>query len=53
MPQGATYTLVNEFTVETTNNEADTISFAFITNSADQASGVLKKGSWLKAEKII
>tara|TARA_B100002019_G_scaffold227985_1_gene201221 strand:+ start:531 stop:1325 length:795 start_codon:yes stop_codon:yes gene_type:complete len=51
---GATYTLVNEFTVETTNNEADTISFAFITNSADQAtSGVLKKGSWLKAEKII
>lgn len=51
---GATYTLVNEFTVETTNNEADTISFGFVTNSANtNTSGVLKKGSWLKAEKII
>ena len=51
---GETYTLVNNFTVETTNNEADTISFGFVTNSTDPAtSGVLKKGSWLKAEKII
>jgi hypothetical protein len=51
---GATYTLVHEFAVETTNNEADTISFGFITNSTSQTtSGVLKKGSWLKAEKII
>ena len=48
------YTVVNNFTVQTTNNEADTISFGFVTNSVNQStSGVLKKGSWLKAEKII
>ena len=48
------YTVVNNFTVQTTNNEADTISFGFVTNSTNQStSGVLKKGSWLKAEKII
>lgn len=47
-------TVVNKFTVETTSNEADTISFVFTTNSTNTAtSGVLKKGSWLKAEKII
>ena len=40
--------------VETTNNEADTATFKFATNSTDQAtSGVLKKGSWFKAEKVI
>jgi hypothetical protein len=51
---GSSYTLVNTFTVETTNNEADTITFGFVTNSTSQAtSGVLKKGSWLKAEKIL
>ena len=48
------YTVVNNFTVQTTNNEADTISFGFVTDSTNAAtSGVLKKGSWLKAEKII
>ena len=47
-------TLVNHFMVETTNNEADTVSFSFATNSTNQAtSGVLKKGSWIKAEKVI
>lgn len=51
---GSSYTLVNTFTVETTNNEADTITFGFVTDSTSQAtSGVLKKGSWLKAEKIL
>lgn len=51
---GETYTLVNNFIVETTNNEADTITFGFVTDSTNQStSGVLKKGSWLKAEKII
>ena len=48
------YTLVNKFVVETTSNEADTITFGFTTTSTNQAtSGVLKQGSWLKAEKII
>lgn len=47
-------TIVNKFTIETTSNEADTISFVFTTNSSNPAtSGVLKKGSWLKAEKVI
>lgn len=47
-------TVVNKFTVETTSNEADTLSFAFTTNSnSPSTSGVLKKGSWFKAEKII
>lgn len=47
-------TIINKFTVETTNNESDTINFRFATNSTNAAtSGVLKKGSWLKAEKII
>jgi hypothetical protein len=51
---GQEMTILNKFTVETTNNEADTISFGFVTNSTNPAtSGVLKKGSWLKAEKII
>lgn len=51
---GESYTLVNNFVVETTNNEADTIAFGFVTNSTNQStSGVLKKGSWLKAEKIL
>lgn len=51
---GATYTVVNSFVVETTNNEADTITFGFVTDSVNQStSGVLKKGSWLKAEKIL
>lgn len=51
---GLPITLVNKFMVETTSNEADTIQFNFTTNSSNQAtSGVLKKGSWLKAEKII
>ena len=49
-----TVTLVNTFMVETTNNESDTATFKFATNSANQAtSGVLKKGSWFKAEKVI
>lgn len=49
-----TVTIINKFTVETTNNEADTLSFAFTTNSNNSStSGVLKKGSWFKAEKII
>jgi len=48
------HTIVHEFTAQTTNNEADTISFAFYTDSTNPStSGVLKKGSWLKAEKII
>lgn len=47
-------TVVNKFSVATTSNEADTISFGFITNSTNSAtSGVLKQGSWLKAEKIL
>lgn len=51
---GASYTLINTFTVETTNNEADTITFGFNTDSTNQStSGVLKKGSWLKAEKVL
>jgi len=51
---GLPISLVNKFIVETTSSEADTIRFDFTTNSSDQAtSGVLKKGSWLKAEKII
>lgn len=51
---GELLTVVNKFTVETTNNEADTITFGFVTDSTSQAtSGVLKKGSWLKAEKIL
>lgn len=49
-----TVTLVNTFMVETTNNESDTATFKFATDSANQAtSGVLKKGSWFKAEKVI
>jgi hypothetical protein len=48
------FTVINNFVVETTNNEADTVTIGIATNSTDQAtSGVLKKGSWLKAEKII
>ena len=51
---GEELVVINKFTVETTNNEADTISFGFVTNSTNSAtSGVLKRGSWLKAEKII
>lgn len=51
---GIPITLVNNFVVETTNSEADTLTFQFQTDSADQAtSGVLKKGSWFKAEKVI
>lgn len=47
-------TVVTKFTVQTTNNEADTVSFKFNTNSTNPStSGVLKKGSWLKAEKVI
>ena len=49
-----TITLVNTFMVETTNNESDTAKFKFAHDSADSAtSGVLKKGSWFKAEKVI
>ena len=49
-----TITLVNSFVVETTNNEADTATFKFATDSSNQStSGVLKKGSWFKAEKVI
>lgn len=51
---GENYTIVNSFVVETTNNEADTITFGFTTTSTNQAtSGVLKEGSWLKAEKVL
>lgn len=51
---GETYTLVNNFVVETTTTEVDTISFEFLIDSTNDAtSGVLKKGSWLKAEKIL
>jgi hypothetical protein len=40
--------------VETTNGEADTLTFGFVTNSTNQStSGVLKKGSWFKAEKVL
>lgn len=47
-------TVINKFIVETTSNEADTITFRIAkgTDTPD-TSGVLKKGSWLKAEKII
>jgi len=46
--------LVNHFMVETTNNEADTLTFHLATDSTNQStSGVLKKGSWIKAEKVI
>jgi len=49
-----TVTLVNTFMVETTNNESDTATFKFAHDSTDAAtSGVLKKGSWFKAEKVI
>jgi hypothetical protein len=48
------FSVINQFVVETTNNEADTITIGIATDSTNQAtSGVLKKGSWLKAEKII
>ena len=51
---GESYTLVNNFMVETTNGEADTLTFGFVTNSTNQStSGVLKKGSWFKAEKVL
>jgi len=51
---GADYTLVNNFIAETTNNESDTLTFGFTLTSTNQStSGVLKKGSWLKAEKIL
>ncbi len=47
-------TLVNNFVVETTNNEADTATFKFAHDSSSSAtSGVLQKGSWFKAEKVI
>ena len=52
--QNSIITLVNSFVVETTNNEADTATFKFATDSSNNAtSGVLKKGSWFKAEKVI
>lgn len=48
------FTIVNRFTVATTNMESDTLGFAFTTNNSSTAvSGTLKKGSWFKAEKII
>lgn len=51
---GLPISLVNKFVVETTSSEADTIRFDFTTDSTvGTTSGVLKKGSWLKAEKII
>lgn len=51
---GNVFTVINSFIVETTNNEADTITIGIATDSTNSAtSGVLKKGSWLKAEKII
>lgn len=51
---GSPYTVINKFTVVTTNMEADTIGFAFTTNNSSTAvSGTLKRGSWFKAEKIL
>jgi hypothetical protein len=51
---GLPISIVNKFVVETAASESDTIRFDFTTNSSDSAtSGVLKKGSWLKVEKII
>lgn len=48
------YTILNKFTVTTTNNEVDTLTFKFFMNSTDETtSGVLKQGSWLKAEKVL
>lgn len=48
------FTLVNKFTVTTTNAESDTLTFKFVMDSTDvNTSGVLKQGSWLKAEKVL
>lgn len=47
-------TVVNKFTINTTSTYTDNVSVQFFTSSTDtNTSGVLKAGSWLKAEKLI